>query len=212
MQRGLDRARRHGLFITIEGVEGSGKTTQFNMLVDALTSRGLEVVGTVEPGGTLLGEEIRQILLDPRFSHMGPLSEAMLYAADRAQHVQEVIMPALRQGKIVVSDRYVDSSLAYQGTARGVGLEAVKNLNEWATNSLYPDRTFLLDMPVEEGFSRLKRTRDRIESEPPFFHENVRDAFIRLAKLFTGRIVVVDATMGRDEIHKDIMGHLDELL
>lgn len=208
----FDPSRSRGIFISLEGVEGSGKTTQFELLVRALRDRGLDVVDTYEPGGTPLGSEIRDILLDTRFSEMDATAEAVLYAADRAQHVAEVIKPALRQGKMVVCDRYVDSSLAYQGTARGVGLEAVKNLNEWAMQDLYPDVTFLLDMPAEEGLARLEGQPDRLEAEPGPFHQKVRDSFLTLAKLYPGRFVVVDATQTRREVHAKIMAELERLL
>ncbi len=209
---GMEGSRNRGLFVSIEGIEGSGKTTQFDMLVAELRQRGLDVVGTYEPGGTALGNEIRAILLNPSFKEMDGLTEALLYAADRCQHVNEVILPALRRGQTVVCDRYIDSSLAYQGTARQIGLEGVKNLNEWATNDLYPDITFLLDMPANLALSRLTATPDRIESEPAAFHEKVRDAFVMLSKIYPGRFVIVDGTQTKDEIHAEIMGHLAKMI
>lgn len=209
---GTEASRNRGLFVSIEGIEGSGKTTQYEMLVAALIQRGLDVVGTCEPGGTALGGEIRKILLNPDFKEVDGLTEALLYAADRCQHVHEVILPALRRGQTVVSDRYIDSSLAYQGTARQIGLEGVKNLNEWATNDLYPDITFLLDMPASLALGRLTAAPDRIESEPASFHEKVREAFIMLSRVYPGRFVILDGTKDKDEIHREIMGRLAKMI
>ncbi len=205
-------SRSRGLFISLEGIEGSGKTTQYEMLMAALTRRGLDIVGTCEPGGTALGLEIRKILLNPNFKEMDGLTEALLYAADRCQHVNEVILPALRRGQTVICDRYIDSSLAYQGTARQIGLEGVKNLNEWATNDLYPDITFLLDLPANLALGRLTATPDRIESEPAIFHEKVRDGFMTLSKVYPGRFVIVDATQEKSEIHAEIMARLNTMI
>lgn len=207
-----EASRNRGLFVSLEGIEGSGKTTQYEMLMTALTRRGLDVVGTCEPGGTRLGQAIREMLLNPLFNEMDGLTEALLYAADRCQHVNEVILPALRRGQTVVCDRYIDSSLAYQGTARQIGLEGVKNLNEWATNDLYPDITFLLDLPATLSLGRLTATPDRIESEPAAFHEKVRDAFIMLSKMYPGRFFILDGTKDKDEIHVDIMTRLSQMI
>ncbi len=209
---GTEASRNRGLFVSLEGIEGSGKTTQSEMLLSALLQRGLDVIGTCEPGGTALGREIRSILLNPGFRDMEGLTEALLYAADRCQHVQQVILPALRRGQTVVCDRYIDSSLAYQGTARQVGLEGVKNLNEWATNDLYPDVTFLLDMPANLALGRLTATPDRIESEPAAFHEKVRDAFLTLSKVYPGRFVILDGTKDKEEIHREIIGRLAKMI
>ncbi len=205
-------SRNRGLFVSIEGIEGSGKTTQYEMLLAALAQRGLDVVGTCEPGGTAIGREIRKVLLNPVFKEMDGLTEALLYAADRCQHVQEVILPALRRGQTVICDRYIDSSLAYQGTARQIGLEGVKNLNEWATNELYPDITFLLDTPANIALGRLTAAPDRIESEPAAFHEKVRDAFVMLSRVYPGRFFILDGTMAKDEIHRGIMGRLAKMI
>ncbi len=207
-----EASKGHGLFVSLEGIEGSGKTTQYDLLVEALTRRGIDVIGTCEPGGTSLGQEIRAMLLNPANREMDHLTEALLYAADRCQHVNEVIMPALRRGQIVVCDRYIDSSLAYQGTARQIGLEGVKNLNEWATNDLYPDITFLLDLPAVLALGRLTATPDRIEAEPAAFHEKVRDAFIMLSKMYPGRFFIVDGTQDKDAIHRDIMARISQMI
>jgi dTMP kinase len=151
----LPRGKR--LFITFEGVEGSGKSTQLNMLHAHLLRMNMDVVSTHEPGGTRIGEDIRRILLDPANKEMHAMTEAVLYAADRAQHVYEVIKPAMNQGKIVLCDRYIDSTLAYQGVARRMGMEGIQNLNEWITEDLYPDLTFLLEIPYRVGLKRMQK-------------------------------------------------------
>jgi len=203
------------LFITFEGVEGSGKTTQINMLHAHLLRMKVDVVATQEPGGTLIGEEIRRILLDPAYKQMHPLTETILYAADRAQHFYEVIKPALDAGKVVICDRFVDSTLAYQGVARRVGMEGVQNLNEWITDDLYPDITFLLDIPYRIGLKRLqdrKRGLDRMEDEDPSFHEQVREAYQTLAKFYPQRFVVLNGTEKPENIHHFVMQEVTKLL
>ena len=192
------------VFITFEGVEGSGKSTQMNMLQARLIRTNREVVVTREPGGTRLGQEIRHILLNPAFKEMHPMTETILYAADRAQHYHEVIRPALDQGKIVLCDRFVDSSLAYQGVARRVGMEGVQNLNEWITEDLNPDLTILLEIPYKVGLKRLsqrKRGMDRMESQPEGFHEQVQEAYRTLAKFFSHRYVVIDGANKPENVH-----------
>ncbi|WP_287154203.1 dTMP kinase [Candidatus Solincola tengchongensis] len=207
--------KRKGVLITFEGVEGSGKTTQMNMLHAHLIRMKVDVVATHEPGGTRLGEEIRRILLDPAFREMHPLTETVLYAADRAQHVYEVIKPALEAGKVVLCDRYLDSSLAYQGVARRVGLEGVRNLNEWVTDDLYPDLTFLLEIPYRVGLKRLekrKETLDRMEAQPESFHEQVQEAYRTLAKFFPYRYVVLNGADKPENIHHRVMEEVMKLI
>lgn len=212
----MDKIRqrhRHGLFITFEGIDGSGKSTQVNMLSSHLIKKGLDVVITREPGGTRLGAHIRDILLNRELSEMTPMTEALLYAADRAQHAEEIIRPALLRGAVVICDRFIDSSLAYQGVARGLGLEGVRNLNEWATGELYPDITFLLKIPFEVGMRRLSSEQgDRMELQGRGFFEEVQDAYLTLAKLFSSRMVVLDGTQKAEEIHhlviKEVERHL----
>ena len=210
----LPRARElSGFFFTFEGCEGSGKTTQVELLKEHLAERGFEVLVSREPGGTAIGARIREILLDPGQAGMEPLTEALLFAADRAQQVAQVILPAMREGRVVVGDRFVDSSLAYQGVARGLGLEAVARLNEWATGGLEPTLTFYLDMPVEEALARKSfEGHDRIEGEPAEFHRAVREAYLMLAKLYSHRVVVVDARASREEIHTLVKRELGRFL
>jgi dTMP kinase len=205
--------QRQGLFITFEGVDGSGKSTQANMLIAHLIKKGIEVLATREPGGTRIGGLIRDILLDPALEEMTPMTEALLYAADRAQHVSEVIRPALKRGVIVVSDRYIDSSLAYQGVARSLGLEGVRNLNEWATGELYPDITFLLKVPYEVGLKRLPAGRqDRMEKQNKFFFQEVQEAYLTLSKFFSRRMVVLNGEEKPDVIHHQVMEEVERHL
>jgi dTMP kinase len=209
------RGGKKSLLITFEGVEGSGKTTQVNMLHAHLLRNNVDVVATQEPGGTRLGEEIRRLLLNPAFREMHPMTETLLYAADRAQHVYEVIKPALDQGKVVICDRFVDSSLAYQGVARRIGMEGVQNLNEWITEDLYPDLTFLLDIPYRIGLKRLakrKKSMDRLEGEPDYFHEQVQEAYKTLVKFFSHRFVVLNGADKPENIHHRVMQEMQRLL
>lgn len=200
-----------GLLITFEGGEGSGKSTQINKLKQYLEEQGREVLVTREPGGTPVGNSIREILLDPDMD-MSAMSEALLLAADRAEHVRNVIGPALERGTIVISDRYIDSSLAYQGVGRRLGLEAVRNLNSWATGELWPDLTFYLEVPPEVGLGRVSQDPDRIEREDFDFHDNVRHGFRMLSRIYAHRIVVLDGTAGVDEVHNRIVNEVKERL
>lgn len=208
-------SKGRSLFITFEGVEGSGKSTQLNMLHAHLLRMNVDVIATHEPGGTRLGEEVRRILLDPAFKEMHPMTETILYAADRAQHVHEVIKPALDAGKVVLCDRFIDSSLAYQGVARRVGLEGVRNLNEWVTDDLYPDLTFLLEIPFRVGLKRLakrKKALDRMEGEPEAFHEQVQEAYRTLTKFFSHRFVILNGVDKPENIHHQVMQEVTKLL
>jgi len=203
------------LFITFEGVEGSGKSTQLNMLHAHLLRMNMDVVSTHEPGGTRIGEDIRRILLDPANKEMHAMTETILYAADRVQHVYEVIRPAINQGRIVICDRYVDSSLAYQGVARRMGMEGVQNLNEWITEDLYPDLTFLLEIPYRVGLKRMQkrsRSADRMENQPDSFHEQVQEAYKTLAKIFSSRFVILNGADKPENIHHKVMQEVTEFL
>ena len=195
-----------GTFISFEGCEGCGKTTQARMLADFLLDKGKDVVLCHQPGGTRLGARIREILLDPECAEMVPIAEALLFAADRVQQVNEVILPALNKGWIVIADRFIDSSLAYQGVGRGCGLEAVKNLNDWACGNIEPDLTFFLDLNVREGLKRAAGPdgHDRIEAESVLFHENVRHAYDMLMRIFSHRYQVVDANGSPEGVHARI--------
>jgi dTMP kinase len=190
------------MFISFEGLDGSGKTTQAQLLGKRLEAEGRDVVLTREPGGTELGEAIRGLLLHG--GHVAPWAEAALLAAARAQHVDEVIRPALERGAVVVCDRYIDSSLAYQGIARGLGLEPVFELNLAAVGGLLPDRTFLLELAQADAALRMRGERDRIEREDDHFRVRVEDAYRSLARRFPERILVLDGSRPADELASEI--------
>jgi dTMP kinase len=193
------------VFVTFEGIDGSGKTTQAEALVEALRAEGRRVVSTREPGGTELGERIRELVLAG--PNMSGWSEAALFAAARAQLVEEVVYPALRDGEDVVCDRYIDSSLAYQGLARGLGVDRVLELNLQATRGLLPDRTFLVLVDPEEAARRTKRP-DRIEQEGLAFQREVDRAYRELAQLFPNRITALDGTLPASELAKEVRNEL----
>jgi dTMP kinase len=197
------------MFITFEGVDGSGKSTQARLLAEALRSESRDVVETREPGGTELGERVRELILGG--GSVAPWAEAALFTAARAQLVDEVIRPALARGADVVCDRYLDSSLAYQGIARNLGVERVLELNLAATGHLLPDLTFLLLVPLEDAKARRGRNPDRIESEGEEFVALVDRAYRELAGIFAQRIVTVDATKPPVEVAKEIRGHVRDL-
>lgn len=199
-----------GLLVVFEGGEGAGKTTQIAKLKDFLEARGRRVLVTREPGGTGLGENIRQLLLDPD-GDVSPRTEALLYAADRAEHVEKVIRPALQRGDIVISDRYIDSSIAYQGLARGLGAEEVRDINRFGTGGLFPDVVFLLDFPADMGLDRSGLT-DRIEQEGLDFHEKVREAYRTLAERYSDRFVTIDAGRSPDDIAAEIQSRVEPYL
>ena len=203
-----------GLFITLEGGDGSGKTTQAERLGEWLADQGRTIVRTREPGGTEVGVEVREIVLHHR-GDITPRAEALLYAADRAHHVATVVRPALERGEVVLQDRYIDSSVAYQGAGRVLDPEAVRRLSEWATEGLRPDLTILLDLDAEAARGRLDEARtryDRLEAEASDFHDRVRSAYLVLAASEPERFLVVDAALPVDEIAAAIRARVAGLL
>ena len=200
------------LFITIEGPDGSGKSTQIARLKKFLADNGMDVVITREPGGTAIGEKIRNLILDRNNDEMSSMAEALLYAAARAQHVEELIKPSLEAGKPVICDRFIDSSIAYQGYGRGLG-DAVRVINEYAVAGCMPDVTFLLSIDPARSKSRIKNADlDRLELEELNFHEAVFKGYMELLKTNPERIIAIDADRSIDEVAKDIQGHIRKLL
>lgn len=197
------------MFITFEGGEGSGKSTCIKRIVASLQEEGYEVILTREPGGTPISEEIRNIILDNANTSMDAKTEALLYAASRRQHIVEKILPALKEGKIVISDRYLDSSLAYQGGARGLGIKEVYEMNQFATEGLLPDITIFFDIDPREGLARIaanaNREVNRLDVEKITFHDTVRKAFKELEREFPTRIVEIDASKTPDEVYEEAM-------
>ncbi len=203
-----------GLFITIEGPDGSGKSTQIENIRKFFEDKNIEIVFTREPGGTPIGERIREIILDNRFKEMDSMTEAMLYAASRAQHVAQIIRPALEAGKVVVCDRFVDSSLAYQGYGRGLG-EDIEIINSFAIKDCMPDVTFLMKLDPNVGKHRIEENRhdqDRLEHEKLSFHQKVYKGYLKLEEKYPDRIVGIDASKGIDEIRDEIYRKLEEIL
>ena len=201
-----------GIFITFEGIDGCGKSTQCEMLKDYLTEYGKEFIFVREPGGTEIGERIREILLDKKNTLMTARTELLLFEAARAQITDEVIKPALDDGKIVICDRFFDSSSAYQGMARGMGMDFVASLNMAATGGLKPDITFFFDISAEEALERRGKrgeASDRIELAGLKFQEDVRQGYLELAQSSEGRIVTIDAKLGIDEIFEQVKGALE---
>jgi dTMP kinase len=201
----------NGLFIALEGGEGAGKSTQAALLVEWLKEQGQQVLLTREPGATDLGKTLRQIVLDPATGEISHRAEALLYAADKADHVDSVIKPALQAGAVVITDRYVDSALAYQGSGRDLDSSDVERVNRWATDDLRPNLTILLDLPPKSGLSRFEE-RDRIEAQSADFHQRVRTAFLELAAAEPQHYLVVDATGDRQQIAVQIQSRLAPLL
>ena len=206
------RPAHAGLFIALEGGEGAGKTTQARMLAIWLREQGFDVITTREPGATKVGMRLRALLLDTTHTGMSPRAEALMYAADRAEHVAEVISPALERGGVIITDRYTDSSLAYQGAARGLRTEDVAWLSHWATDGLVPDLTILLDLQPQAGLGRRTRSADRLEAEPTEFHDRVRAGFLSLARKDPQRYLVLDATRPAAELTQEIQERVREML
>lgn len=202
-----------GLFIVMEGPDGSGKTTQINLLKEYLEEAGYECLITREPGGTVIGEEVRQLILNPEHKEMSPVTEMLLYAASRAQLVHEVIGPALEEGKIVISDRFVDSSIVYQGIARKLGISTVSAVNAPGIGIYRPDGIFFIDLSEAEGLRRKKEQKnlDRMEQEGIDFHHMVSEGY---RKVLSGRpeVMKIDGRRSIDTIQKKIRNHVDELL
>jgi len=204
--------QQRGPLIAFEGGEGAGKSTQARLLAIWLRENGYDVLATHEPGATKIGMRLRALLLDTAHTGLSPWAEVLMYAADRAEHVASVIRPALARGTVVVTDRYIDSTLAYQGGGRQLPLSAIRRVNELATGGLVPDMTFLLDLPPAKGLGRRASSADRLEAEPELFHERVRAAFLRLAKEDPGRYVVLDATKDPTQLSRDIRAALRDRL
>lgn len=205
---------KKGIFITMEGPDGSGKSTQIALLKEYLEKEGYDVLITREPGGTVISEAIREIILNKDYTEMFPVTEMLLYASARAQLISEVVGPALDSGKAVISDRFVDSSLVYQGMARGLGVGNVYEVNCQAIGKYMPDVTFLLDLPADVGIARKKDQKelDRMESESLEFHKAVAQGYRSLAERFPERIEKIDATLPIDDICGIIRGRIKELI
>lgn len=203
-------------FITFEGGEGSGKSTVMKDVAARLTKEGYKLVLTREPGGTPIAEEIRNVILDKANTKMDPRTEALLYAASRRQHLVEKIWPALERGEIVLCDRYLDSSLAYQGGARGLGVDEVLSINMFATEGEYPDLTLLFDLEPEEGLKRIEKNKgrevNRLDLEKLEFHKKVRDNFHALAKKYSTRYVIIDASKPLNEVEDEVYKIIKETL
>ena len=203
-------------FITFEGGEGSGKSTVMKDVATRLTKEGYKLVLTREPGGTPIAEEIRNVILDKDNTKMDPRTEALLYAASRRQHLVEKIWPALERGEIVLCDRYLDSSLAYQGGARELGVDEVLSINMFATEGEYPDLTLLFDLEPEEGLKRIEKNKgrevNRLDLEKLEFHKKVRDNFRALAKKYSTRYVVIDASKSLNEVEDEVYKIIKETI
>lgn len=202
---------KDGIFITVEGTDGSGKTTQIKLMDEYLRSKGHEVIITREPGGTKINEKIRSIILDPENQEMGMITETLLYASARAQLVSEVIKPALSEGKLVICDRFVDSSYVYQGFGRGLNLKMITEINRVALDGIVPDITFFFDISPDVALKRRidSTGTDRIEKEKMEFHMRVYNGYIKLAMLYPDRIRTIDGKRSVEEIFEDVKGHID---
>ncbi len=199
-----------GLFLCFEGGDGAGKSTQVRLLTEALEARGRDVVVTRQPGGTPLGSQLRDLVLHGE--HVSPRAEALLFAADKAHHVEELIAPALAAGSVVITDRYTDSSIAYQGAGRDLGADEIRELQHWAVGGLLPDLTVVLDVTPEVGRRRRGDVHDRLESEGDRFHAAVRQGFLDLAAREPGRYVVIDASLPAETIHAQVLVRIGAVL
>jgi dTMP kinase len=201
------------VFITFEGVDGAGKSTQLKLLLEYLQEKGIAYIFTREPGGTPLAERVREILLNPVHDGMSVVTEAFLFAGGRADHVQNVIRPALQEGKVVICDRYIDSSMVYQGYAGGMPLEFLTQINEMATGSLKPHRTIVLDLDPEVARERrVAMAADRMEQKSEWFHEQVREGYRELAKAEPRRVKIVDASGSVEAVQAQIRSLVNEVL
>ena len=204
------------LFITLEGPEGSGKTSAIKIVKEKLEKEGYQIVMTREPGGTPISEQIRNVILDKNNTAMDYRTEALLYAASRRQHLVEKVWPSVREGKLVICDRYLDSSLAYQGFARGLGIEDILNVNMYATEGTFPNLTLLFDLPPEVGLARISananREVNRLDLEKITFHEKVRNGYLALAQRFPERYVIIDATQPLEKVASDALNAIKERL
>lgn len=207
---------KKGIFITIEGPDGSGKTTILQMLAQNLVNEGYDVVATREPGGIEIAEQIRRVILDPENTAMDPRTEALLYAAARRQHLAEKVKPALEKGKIVLCDRFVDSSLAYQGFARGLGIDEVYSINQFAIENMMPEMTLYFDVAPEIGLERINKNKgrevNRLDLEKLEFHQKVREGYLILADRFSERIVKVDASKDLNAVYEQAEAQIKELI
>lgn len=203
-----------GIFISFEGIEGTGKSTQATLLTEYLSEKKYRVIKTMEPGGTTISLKIRELLLSLDNREMDHVTELLLYNAARVQHIQEVIAPALKKGDIVITDRFSDSTIAYQGFARGIDLQLIDALDLIATKKLRPDITLLLDLDVKTGLARNRalRKNDRLELEDVSFHEKVRKGFIQIAASEPGRIKIIDASESLDRVHKNVVEIISDFL
>lgn len=202
-----------GLFVTFEGIEGCGKSTQINLLKEILSKKNISFSTTREPGGTAIGAKIRSILLDNNNCDIKPETELLLYAADRAQHIESVIKPALLSGEVLICDRYMDATTAYQGNARELDNELIYSLNRIASSGLTPDITFLIDCPVEIGLARaIRRSEDdapeemRFEREELSFHQKVREGYLKIAESEPERVKVINGNRPLEEVHEELVG------
>lgn len=208
------RPSARGLFIAFEGGDGAGKSTQAGLLTAALQAQGRVVLRTREPGGTPIGEKLRSLVLEHGQGDIDARTEALLFAASRAAHVRQVIAPALARGEVVICDRFIDSSVAYQGAGRSLGTDVVRRLNEWGTDGLLPDLTILLDVDPRTGRTRRtsgQATEDRMESEPDEFHRSIRQAFLELAGRDPARYLVLDAALPQQDLAGRIAARVAEL-
>lgn len=204
------------MFITFEGPEGSGKTSVINEVIKRLKSENIEITLTREPGGTPIAEEIRNVILDKENTNLDPICEALLYAASRRQHLAEKVWPLLKEGKTIFCDRFIDSSLAYQGGARQLGVEKILNINLFATEGFFPDYTFLFDLAPEIGLERINKNKNRevnrLDLEKLEFHKKVRSTFLSLATKYKERYIVIDASKPYEKVVNDVYNKIKAIL